>query len=104
MMRTYCDSVIFIYYLEGTPAFKARAISQLAALWASGEILAVSDLVRLECRMQPIRLGDARQLAEYDNLFGQPNVALVPISTAVFDRATVSRATHNFRLGDALHL
>ena len=96
-MLIYCDSVIPIYYFEGAPLFKARAMARLAALWTAGDTVAVSDLVRLECRMLPIRLGNAVQLADYDNLFGQPNVTLVPITTAVFDRATIIRARHNFQ-------
>jgi uncharacterized protein len=103
-MRVYCDSVILIYYLEGTPPFKARAVSRLAALRAAGDTLVTSDLVRLECRMQPIRLGDATALADYDALFAHPDVERVPFTTAAFDRATVIRATLNFKLGDSLHL
>jgi predicted nucleic acid-binding protein len=102
-MRIYCDSVILIYYFEGAPPFKARATTRLASLWVAGDIVVVSDLVRLECRMQPIRFGDATRLADYDNLFSQPTVQQAPITTAVFDRATLVRATHNFKLADALH-
>jgi predicted nucleic acid-binding protein len=101
-MRIYCDSVIIIYYLEGAPPFKARATTRLASLWLAGDTVVISDLVRLECRMQPIQLGDAVGLAQYDALFSQPNVERVAITTAVFDRATVLRA--KFRLGDSLHL
>ncbi len=103
-MRVYSDSVILIYYLEGAPPFKTRAAARLTALWGAGDALAVSDLVRLECRMLPIRLGDAMRLADYDNLFAQPNVVLAPVTPAAFDRATVIRATHNLRTTDALHL
>ncbi len=103
-MRIYGDSVILIYYFEGTPPFKARATSRLTALWAGGDVLVNSDLVRLECRMLPIRLGDSVRLADYDNLFVQPNVTLVPMTSAVFDRATEIRAIHNFKVGDSLHL
>ncbi|MHB1422731.1 MAG: type II toxin-antitoxin system VapC family toxin [Gemmataceae bacterium] len=104
-MRTYCDSVILIYYyFEGAPPFKTRAASRLAALWTVEDIMAISDLVRLECRMQPIRLGDVIRLADYDNLFSQANVQRVPITTAVFDRATALRAVHSFKLADSLHL
>jgi predicted nucleic acid-binding protein len=103
-MRVYSDSVIPIYYLEGAPPFKTRATTRLTALWAAGDIIVISDLVRLECRMQPIRLGNTVQLAEYDKLFTQPNVECAPITTAVFDRATVIRARFNFKLADALHL
>ena len=103
-MRVYCDSVLLIYYLEGAPSFQSRAATRLGGLWTAGDVVAISDLVRLECRMQPIRLGFAAQLADYDNLFSQPNVQWVPITTAVFDRATLIRATHNFKLADSLHL
>ncbi len=103
-MRVYCDSVVVIYYLEGAPTFRARATVKLGVLWSVGDILVVSDLVRLECRILPIRLRDAVRLFEFDTLFGQPNVELVPITSAVFERATIIRATHNFRLGDSLHL
>jgi predicted nucleic acid-binding protein len=101
-MRIYCDSVVLIYYFEGAPSFKARATTRLAALWAAGDVVAMSDLVRLECRMLPIRF--AVRLTEYDNLFTQPNVQTVQITSAVFDRATVIRATYNFKLADSLHL
>jgi predicted nucleic acid-binding protein len=101
-MRVYCDSVILIYYLEGAPPFQARAATHLASLWAAGASVVISDLVRLECRVQPLRFGDRAALAQYDALFAQPNVEWVPITTAVFDRATVLRAS--FKLGDSLHL
>ena len=103
-MRIYGDSGISIYYLEGTPPFKARATARLTALWGAGDTLVISDLVRLECRMLPIRLGDAVRLAEFDKLFAQPNFSLVPFTTAIFDRATIIKAIHNFKLGDSLHL
>jgi uncharacterized protein len=103
-MRIYCDSVILIYYFEGAPSFKARATARLTALWAAGDVVAWSDLVRLECRMLPIRLADAVRLADYDNLFAQSNTQQAPITTAVFDRATVIRAIHNFKMADSLHL
>jgi predicted nucleic acid-binding protein len=103
-MRIYCDSVILIYYLEGSLPFKTRAATRLRALWAAGDLVASSDVVRLECRMLPIRWADATLLAQYDALFGQTNVQVIPITTAVFERATLIRAAHNFKLGDALHL
>src|SRR6266404_4950304 len=103
-MRVYCDSVIFIYYLEGAPPFKARATARLGALWSAGDIVCMSDLVRLECRLQPIRHSNAMALAQYDALFAQPNVERVPITTAVFDRATMIRAEFNFKTPDSLHL
>jgi predicted nucleic acid-binding protein len=103
-MLIYCDSVILIYYLDYTGPFNARAATKLAALKGAGHQVAVSDLVRLECRVKPLKMGDKAKLAVFDAFFALPDVCLVPITTAVFDRATVIRAVHNYKLADSLHL
>jgi predicted nucleic acid-binding protein len=103
-MVIYCDSVILIYYFEGDPSFKARATARLSALAATGDQIAVSDLSRLECRLKPLRVGAPATLALYDGLFARPDVRIVPITSAVFDRATLIRARLNFKLADSLHL
>lgn len=54
--------------------------------------------------MKPLKLGAVTTLADFDAFFTRPDVRLVPITTAVFDRATVIRATYNFKLADSLHL
>ncbi len=70
----------------------------------AGDIGAFSDLSRLECRIKPIQFGDPTTLANLDAFFARPDARRVPITTAVFDRATVVRATFGFKLGDSLHL
>lgn len=104
MMLIYCDSVIIIYRFEGDPPFKARANQRLSDLQAAGDTIAVSHLSRLECRLLPIRAGDAATLAQYDDFFALTTVQIVPIAQTVFDRATLIRATFNFKLADSLHL
>ena len=76
----------------------------MAALRAAGDTAAFSDLTRLECRIKPIRFGNAAKLADFDGFFTLPDVCFIPITTAVFDRAMAIRATHNYKLGDSLHL
>ena len=44
------------------------------------------------------------KLAIFDAFCIRPDVQLAPIVRAVFERATLVRATHNFKLGDSLHL
>ena len=100
----YWDSVITIYLLDHTGGCQARARTRLTALEKAGDTIAVSDLSRLECRVKPIRNGDAGSLAQFDAFFVRPDVQQVPLTTAVYDRATLLRATHNFKLGDSLHL
>lgn len=103
-MLIYCDSVILIYFYEHTGPLNVRAANRLASLAAAGDRIAASDLSRLECRVKPIRLGNAGTLTIYDGFFSRPDVRLVPINSAVFDRATMIRAIHSFSLADSLHL
>lgn len=103
-MLIYFDSVIVIYLLDHTGTFQARAAKRLSSSIAVGDKFAVSDLSRLECRVRPIALGDKIKLAGFDAFFTQPAVQRVPLTTAVYDRATILRATQKFKLGDSLHL
>jgi predicted nucleic acid-binding protein len=100
----YLDSVIVIYYLDAADQFHHLAAQRLAALPAAGDEIAVSDLTRLECRVQPIQQADPQRLAIFDQFFALPDVHLVPLSTAVYDRATLIRAQYAFKTTDALHL
>ncbi len=102
-MLIYCDSCIPIYCIDHSGPWNIRATNRLALLAASGDLVAASDLVRLECRVRPISAGDAVRLAVFDGFFA-PDVRLIPITTAVFDRATDIRARHRFKLADSLHL
>jgi predicted nucleic acid-binding protein len=100
----YLDTNIVIYAVEDPAVFGPRARSRLRAAQASGDALVFSDLVRLECRCHPLGAGDAAALALYDAFFAPPDLTRVPITSAVFDRATEIRAFHSFKVPDALHL
>jgi predicted nucleic acid-binding protein len=103
-MRIYFDSVIAIYLLDHTGSFQARAAARLTVLESAGDGIAVSVLTRLECRVKPLALGDATKLAGFDAFFTRPDVLKVPLTTAVYERATLLRARYNFKLADSLHL
>ena len=103
-MLTYLDTVIIIYLLDHTGHFQVRAANWIAAASAAGEWLAVSDLTRFECRVGPTRSRDVQKLMDFDGFFHQPDVRLVPLPAAVFDRATVIRANFRFKIADSIHL
>jgi predicted nucleic acid-binding protein len=103
-MLVYLDTVICIYAIEGAPSFQARARARLAALRAAGDQPAISDLTWLECRVKPIRLGDAVALADMEAFLTGSDVVRVPLPTAVYERACRIRAVHNYKLADAIHL
>src|SRR5260370_4130213 len=103
-MLFYLDSVICIYAVEGAASFRARARVRLATMRAAGDQPAISDLTWLECRLKPIRLGDAAALADMEAFLTGSDVVRVPMPTAVYERACRIRALHNYKLADALHL
>lgn len=103
-MLVYLDSVICIYAVEGAPSFQARARGRLTAMRTAGDHPAISDLTWLECRVKPIRLGDAAALADMEAFLTASDVVRVPMPTVVYEHACRIRAVHNFKLGDALHL
>jgi predicted nucleic acid-binding protein len=100
----YCDSVILIYYFDQVGPFNVRATQRLAALLAAHDVIAVSHLTRLECRVGPMKRGDSPVLTVFDQFFAKPDVQNVPLTTAVYDRATAIRATHGFKTLDSIHL
>jgi predicted nucleic acid-binding protein len=103
-MRVYLDSVILVYLLDHTGPFQVRAAQRLAALHAQGDTIAVSDLVRMECRMEPLRKSDSHRLARFDGFFTRTDVELIPLTRSVFDLATMIRAVHGYKPMDALNL
>ncbi len=103
-MIVFLDTNIVIYLVEGPPGLGPRATTYVTALRSAGHTFAVSDLVRVECRVHPIRHANHVLLAQYDAFFAATHVQVLPLTTPVCDRATFLRATYNFKLADALQL
>ena len=103
-MVTYYDSCILIYFLDDAGTWHRRAADRLARIAREGDLPATSDLVRLECRVQPLRLGDRDRLPIFDAFFRRSDIRRVPITSSVFELATSLRARHNFKLRDSIHL
>jgi predicted nucleic acid-binding protein len=103
-MLVYLDTVICIYAVEGAPSFQARARTRLATMRAASDQPAISDLTWLECRVKPIRLGDATALADIEAFLTASDVMRLPMPTALYERACRIRAVHKYALADSLHL
>ena len=70
----------------------------------AGDQPAISDLTWLECRVKPIRLGNALALADMEAFLTGSDVVRTPMPIAVYERACRIRAVHQYKLGDSLHL
>lgn len=101
MVRVYLDAAPVIHAVEDVSPY-APVVDTL--LSASGVVQIASDLTRLECRIKPLRNGDAALLKDYDNYFHAAVAEIVILSREVIDRAAEIRATYGFRTPDAIHL
>lgn len=86
-LLVFVDANILIYHLESTPNLGARASARLAAIRAAGGQVVISDLIRLECRVGPLKLGDGSLLSLYDRFFAIPSVRVAALTPAVCDPA-----------------
>lgn len=101
-MIVFLDSSALIYYFEGAPAYRQAVIAELEKikLTDAAARVAISRLGVMECRVKPLREGEAALLAQYEAFFAQ--VQIVELEASVVTRATDIRATTALKTPDAL--
>ena len=95
LVLVYLDSNIIIYLIEQPAQFGPRASAWVAKMAATGDRIVVSDLTRLECRVNAVASGDQVILAQYDAFFSQAIERVITLTTAVVDRATIPVVSTN---------
>ncbi len=100
----FLDTNAVIYLIEQPAGLGSKTKARVNVLLASGERLAVSDLVRMECQVGPLKVNDQVLLAQYVTFFQSPDVSVLTIAPAVCDRAARIRAQYGFKPLDSLHL
>jgi predicted nucleic acid-binding protein len=100
----YLDSNIVMYLIENRPLWGPKTAAAIERLRSGDDVLAVSDLTRMECRVGPLRSVDDVLLHAFDAFFSAAGVRVVPITSSVWDRAAGIRAKHRFGALDAVHL
>ena len=105
MIAPYLDASAIIYLVEGGAVAQGLVADRIVAAEGdpAGRVL-TSQLARLECRMKPLRAGDAALLATYDAFFTRARLEVVDVSATAIDRATELRARYGFKTPDAIHL
>jgi predicted nucleic acid-binding protein len=100
-VRVYLDAAPVIYTVEQVPLYATAVDAQLSA---HGVVRVASDLTRMECRVKPLREGNADLLEDFDDYFEGAVAEIVALSREVIDRATEIRAQYGFKTPDAIHL
>ncbi len=100
----YLDTNIVIYFVEQTPAWLPKVVARFARFRAAGDRLVISDLTWAECLVGPFLSGDVVMEASYRTFFTDPDIQVLPMTTAICERAARIRAAHHFELVDSLHL
>jgi predicted nucleic acid-binding protein len=103
-MILFLDTNVVIYAVENPAVLGPKANARLTAARTAGDVFMVSDLVRMEALVGPLKQGDATLEQEYRQFFAATDVTVVSITAAVCERAARIRATHNFKPMDALQL
>ena len=96
----YLDACLLIYAIESHPVWFNPVREALASQPESQ--FAISPLVKMECLVKPIRLGDTTLQWRYEA--GLAQFVQVAMTEAVFLQAAQLRPRFNLKTPDALHL
>src|SRR5436305_13074698 len=86
-MILFLDTNVLIYALESHVVWGIPAQTRIATAQAAGDSFMISDLVRMECLVLPLRQGNVAVGMQYRAFFDRRDVAVVGGSAAVCDRA-----------------
>jgi predicted nucleic acid-binding protein len=103
-MKLYLDASAIIYSIEGVDSFRELVIARISEAEADPNGMVItSRLSCLECRVKPMRDGNAQLLSTYDSFFARSSLAVIEIGVAIVDRATELRAKYGLKTPDSIH-
>ncbi len=99
-MLVYLDACTLIYLVEGDVAL----VESVVRIIDRDDVrLVTSQLTRLECRVQPLRVGDVDLLGQYERVFAAADLSLIEVTEAILEGATEIRAKLGLKTPDAIH-
>jgi|HubBroStandDraft_1064217.scaffolds.fasta_scaffold17673_5 predicted nucleic acid-binding protein len=105
MSRVYWDSMLFVYLLEGNPAYAPRVKSILEGMVKRDDTLCTSVFTLGEVLTGARKYGSQAAVAATRRFFlDSGQVELLPYSATTSDRYSVIRAATNVESADAIHL
>lgn len=70
----FLDANPVIYHVEQPATWGPKTSARITAFVAGGEELAVTDLVRMECLIGPLKKGDTNLANDFRTFFSSPDV------------------------------
>ncbi|HZB88867.1 MAG TPA: PIN domain-containing protein [Terracidiphilus sp.] len=105
MSRVYWDAMLFIYLLEGNPAFAPRVKAILQQMQRRNDTLCTSVFTLGEVLTGPRKTGFLTRVERTRHFFlDSGRVELVPFGASTADRYSVIRAATSAKSADAIHL
>lgn len=101
--RIYVDTNIWIYFLEGHPAFAPKVQAIFLAARSADATLHTSEIAIAECLIKPARDGNEDQISAYDVLFGDADITILAIDGSLARRAALAAGALGLKLIDAMH-
>jgi predicted nucleic acid-binding protein len=100
----YLDTNIWIYALEGFPAY-APTLTELLTQIDQGNLQAItSELTLAETLVRPLQLGNQQQQLMYQQAIANaPHLSVIPVRRDLLIQAAKLRATTKLKLPDAIH-
>lgn len=103
-MILFLDTNVVIYAVENPLVLGSKALARILAARSAGDTFMISDLVRMEALVGPLKRGNALLEQRFRQFWAVSDLVVVPIASSVCDRAAEIRATHNIKAMDALQL
>ncbi len=102
--RIYLDTNIWIYALEGFPAFAQNLTALFQALDLGTLTAVTSELSLAEVLVKPMQKQNATQQAIYKQAISSTqNLSIIPVGREILIAAAQLRAITNLKLPDAIH-
>ena len=103
--RVYFDANIFIYLMEGLPAFQAQMAEIRACLLNDKTDFVTSELTLCEVLVLPFRQNDTQLVAQYRQLIEDSGAFdLLATNRETYIRASLYRAQFRMKTPDAVHM